>query len=390
MRPLRLAWAHVRFHRWRSVILVSCLVICGLVPLVLSRVMPEVQRQLQRRALDTPVVFGGPGSALELTLHGLYFRDLQAETLAYGVWQQFQQAGFERAVPLHVRFRARGFPIVGTHLEYFDFRTLNVKQGVRFERIGDCVLGSEVAKQLGLQVGDPLISTPKSVLSIAADYPLQMTVVGILHPSGSPDDRAIFVDIKTAWVIENLGHGHEDVSQSNDPNLVLERGKQGTVASAAVLPFTVVTEENIASFHFHGNVSDFPVSAILLLDQRQRQQDLAAGLAKRLPGVQTVFAGDSVNELLSMLLQVRNMVLVVSLFVGMATLAMFALVLGLSMSIRQQEMQTMYKLGASRGMTAALYAGEVLILGVIAAAILFVLAQWLVWLISQDLSRWIA
>ena len=31
-----------------------------------------------------------------------------------------------------------------------------------------------------------------------------MTVTGVLAPTGTPDDDAVLVDIKTAWVIE--GH----------------------------------------------------------------------------------------------------------------------------------------------------------------------------------------
>jgi putative ABC transport system permease protein len=250
--------------------LIGCLLVSSLVPLVLLQVMPEVQRQLQRRADETPLVLGGPGSSLELVLHALYFRGAELGPLRFEHWQMFQQAGHERAVPLHVRFRAQDFPIVGTHLEYFDWRSRRLAAGEVFSRLGDCVVGSEVANRLQLGVGGTLISSPRSILSIGADYPLQMQVVGVLEPSGSPDDSAVFVDLKTAWVMENLGHGHEDISQSNDPNLVLERNREGTVASAAVLPYTVVTEENLASFHFHGDMSQFPLTAIVLLEDRQR------------------------------------------------------------------------------------------------------------------------
>jgi len=390
MKAWGLVVAHLGFYWRRTTLLVGCLLISCLVPIVLSQVMPELQQQLRRRAETTPVVFGGRGSSLELALHALYFRGAESEALTFGDWQRFQRAGFQEAVPLHVRFQAEGFPIVGTHLEYFQLRGLRISRGETFARLGDCVLGHEVAGQLQLGVGDTLISSPQSILSIAADYPLQMNVVGILQPQSSPDDRAVFVDLKTAWVIENLGHGHEDVTASSDPNLILERTRQGTVASAAVLPYTVVTDENLASFHFHGDMATFPITAIVLLVDQQRQQDLAAGFSQRLDGVQTVFAAQAVEELLAMLFQIQNLILAISLFVGLATLSLFGLVIGLTIHIRRSEMETMYKLGASRGLTFSLYGLEVLVILVIALGLAGLLARWAAWLIGQDFHTWIA
>lgn len=390
MNAFRLAWRHLWFHWRRTAILVGCLVISSLVPLVLSRTMPEVQRQLQSRAVSTPVVFGGAGSRLELALHALYFRELTSETIRYATWRQLQQEGFDRAVPLHVRFQADGFPIVGTHLEYLQFRGLKCERGEVFGRLGDCVLGNAVARELKLDVGQHVISSPRSILSLAADYPLKMTIVGVLQPTGTPDDHAIFVDIKTAWIIENLGHGHDDISKSNDPNLVLERNQAGTVASAAVTPYTEVTEENLASFHFHGDVGDFPVTAIVMLSPDQRSQDLAAGLLEQIGGVQTVFARDSIDELLAILFQVQNLVVAASLFVGFATLLLFGLVFSLAMHIRKPEIETMQKLGASRGLTFSLLTGEILVISAVSGILALVLSSGVAWGVSSQLSRWLA
>jgi putative ABC transport system permease protein len=390
MRLWTLVWAHLVFHWRRTIVLIGCLLIGCLVPLVLSQVMPEVQRQLQRRASETPVVFGAPGSSLDLVLHALYFRPTQARPLRYADWQAFQQAGFERCLPLHIRFRTNDFPIIGTHLEYFEYRVREIQVGEVFGRLGECVIGSDVAGQLGLDVGDSLISSPQSFLSLAADYPLQMKVVGVLRPSASPDDRAVFVDLKTTWVIENLGHGHEDVVASNDPNLVLERNQQGTVASAAVLPYTMVTEDNLASFHFHGDMAEFPITAMVLLDDRQRTQDLAAGMAQKRADLQTVFASDSVRDLLSILFQVQSLIVAVSLFVGVATVLLFGLVIGLSIQIRQQEMETLYKLGASRGFTLSLHGLEVVCIATVAFGLASIVSWLMAWLVSEDLYRWLA
>ena len=93
-----------------------------------------------------------------------------------------------------VRQRARGFPIVGTTLDYFAFRQLQIRHGTTLIRLGDCVLGAGVARKLGLEPGDRLLSDPENVFDIAGAYPLNMRVVGVLDDSHAPDDNAVFVD----------------------------------------------------------------------------------------------------------------------------------------------------------------------------------------------------
>src|SRR5690606_26661319 len=101
-----------------------------------------------------------------------------------------------------------------TSLDYFEFRTLRQREGTLPLMLGDCVVGAEVAQALGLHPGDALVSDPENVFNLAGAYPLKMHVAGVLEPRATDDDRAVFVDIKTAWVIAGLGHGHQDMTQA--------------------------------------------------------------------------------------------------------------------------------------------------------------------------------
>jgi putative ABC transport system permease protein len=53
----------------------------------------------------------------------------------------------------------------------------------------------------------------------------------VLERAHTPDDLAVFVDIKTAWVIEGIGHGHQDLSRETDGTLIMQRSESGVVAS---------------------------------------------------------------------------------------------------------------------------------------------------------------
>ena len=74
-----------------------------------------------------------------------------------------------------------------------------------------------------MNVGDSVISSPGSMFDLAGVYPLKMSVVGVLAPSYTVDDEAIFVDIKTTWVIAGLAHGHQDLSQPQAESAVLRK-----------------------------------------------------------------------------------------------------------------------------------------------------------------------
>jgi putative ABC transport system permease protein len=138
---------------------------------------------------------------------------------------------------------------------------LNPKQGGLFALLGECVVGSQVADELGLAPGDQLLTDRENILDIAGLYPLKMNVVGVLAPSRTADDQAVFIDLKTAWVIQGLGHGHQDLSQETDESKLLSRDEKSIVASAAVLPYTEITESNLDSFHFHGELDEFPLTS---------------------------------------------------------------------------------------------------------------------------------
>ena len=86
-------------------------------------------------------------------------------------------------------------PIIGTTLDYFAFRGLTVSQGRQMAMLGECVLGAKAASALAVAVGGHVLSTPVGAFDVAGTYPLKMPVVGILEPTETADDEAVFVDL---------------------------------------------------------------------------------------------------------------------------------------------------------------------------------------------------
>ena len=213
---------------------------------------------------------------------------------------------------------------------------------------GECVVGATVASARGLEPGDQVISSPESVFDLAGVYPLKMRVTGVLSPSHGPDDHAIFVDVKTAWIIEGLAHGHEDLRQPQAAGRVLRREGSNIVGNASVREYQEITPENIDSFHFHGDVATFPVTAVIALPTDQKSTALLLGRYQSDEALQLLQPSEVVDELLATVFSVQNVIVAALMVVGTTTLALVALVFLLSLRLRRGEIETMMKIGGSR------------------------------------------
>ena len=377
---LFLAWQSLRFNRLQSAILVFGLAVTLYLPLAVNGLVARYQASLMQRAALTPLVAGGLGSRFDLVLHALYFRGRVPRLLRMADVEALRDTGYAQPIPLYVRYTARGAPIVGTTLDYFAFRKLTFACGEPLLELGDCVVGAEAAAAWRLAPGDRLLTDPENVFDIAGSYPVKLRVMGILAPAHAPDDRAVFVDLKTAWLIAGLAHGHSDVTATNsDASVVLDRTSTNVTANAALVEFTEVTASNLASFHFHGDPADFPVSAILPVAPDEKSATLLRG---RYQGpdatVQVLVPRGVVEELLGLVFRIKRFFDANAALVAAATALFLLLIVLLSLRLRRPEMETLFRLGCARGLTARLMAAELCLLA-LASAALALLAAGLTW-----------
>lgn len=383
---LYIAWCYLRHHWGRSVILITCVTLIAALPLSLQLLLDESEQQLLARAEATPLLVGARGSSLDLVMHSLYFGDSAPEPITMKVVDQVADSGLALPIPLYLRFKARAAPLVGTTLDYFEFRGLELASGRQLALLGDCVLGAEVARRLGLGPGDSLLSSPEALFDLAGVYPLKMRVVGVLAPSHSADDLAVFIDLKTSWVVQGLVHGHADLQQVTDPTLVT-RGDSGRITATAKLnQYTEITPENIDSFHVHGDPADYPISAVIALPDDARAAALLRGRHVSGGTEQVLVPAEVVSGLLADIFRIKSILDAVIAMVGLATVLALLLVFSLSLRLRQRELDTIFKLGCSRATVAHLLGAEIVII-LVAAAILAAAILALVELYDETLVR---
>jgi putative ABC transport system permease protein len=374
-----LIWRYLAYNRFKSAVLVLSVTLILFLPIGLKTLVGQSARSLTARADATPLIVGAKGSPLELVLNSLYFESDGPEQITFSEVARVQQTGLADAIPLYTRFSARGYTVVGTTLDYFDFRNLHLASGRKMAVLGDCVVGASVARSLNIGIGESVITSPESVFDLAGTYPLKLKIVGVLAPSGTPDDRVILVDIKSSWIIQGLAHGHQDMAKPEAAGAVLKREGNVVIANASVMQYNEITVDNIDSFHFHGALSGFPISSVIAVPHSEKASTLLQGkYLDEEEHMQIVNPAGVMDELLKTILTVQNYMIAGVLVVALSTCLTGILVFVLSIRLRQREIETMHRIGGNRLSVIGLLGLEILVVliaGMILAAALTAIAS---------------
>ena len=214
-----MAWQYLKF-RW----LVSLLTIFGIstgVALVCAvlALRHESERALSRDAGLYDLVAGGKGSPLQLVLSSVYHLDSPTGNIPYKEYERIRSdPRVEWAAPVGLGDNYLGYRIIGTEKHFFDLPDregnlfFELAEGDVFQDRFDVILGSQVAQASGLEIGDSFFGT-HGLIEVAGaevhrDFPYRVS--GILAPSGTAQDRAIFGTLKSVWEI----HETEDLLHS--------------------------------------------------------------------------------------------------------------------------------------------------------------------------------
>ena len=235
-----MAWRYLRF-RW----LVSLLTVIGIglgVALVCAvlALRHESERALSRDAGLYDLVVGGKGSPLQLVLSSVYHLDSPTGNLPYSDFERLRRDSRVLWVaPVGLGDNFSGYRIVGTESQFFDLPDRNGKafftfaKGKVFEDRFDVVLGSQVAASTGLGLGDTFFGTHGLVevpgAEIHRDFPYRVS--GILAPTATAQDRAIFGTLESVWEI----HETEDRLHSAIQGSALLEGRKERETTAILI-----------------------------------------------------------------------------------------------------------------------------------------------------------
>jgi len=241
------------------------------------------------------------------------------------------------AIPISIGHHFRGVPIVGTTPEFFTKLKYMGNQSYRFAQGNNikhdeefsAVIGSRASKRTGLRVGDTF--QPEDAQ--AADYydPHEpFKIVGVLAPTGTPNDGAIFVNIDGFYDMHGQDHTNPDEPRRFSAILLMTR--QDTVR-----PLGTAADPNN------------PAAMLTERTSANREAMELPSLLDKTTDVQAVSPVREISNLLSNIVGNIQMVLLILaiLVIVVAGIGMMVSIYN-SMSERRQEIALMRALGARR------------------------------------------
>ncbi|MEM9587153.1 MAG: FtsX-like permease family protein [Planctomycetota bacterium] len=388
MSLLTIAWRNFCHRSLSSFLTTLSLALgVGLVVTVLS-VYGIIREAFERNAaVGYNLVVGPKGSALQLTLNSVYYLSQPIENLPYTEYMEFlpmakraelvQKFGGDPAlaerdgkyavyigdgfaIPLALGDFLGEFRLVGTVPEFFEKlrHGPNVDQEFTFREgralqenskehgFFEAVLGNRVADEMRLGVGD--VINPKHGNPDGKDHAEGFTVVGIMNPTGTPNDRAAFVNLEGFYLME--GHA-KPVDAETEEALRQQWSGSESASGDGATPLSIPAREVTSILIKNGNVMFAPAMQNLI------QEDVRAQAAAPVGEIRKLMA--TVVGPLSGALLVITLITCVVAAVGVLV-AIYN-----SMNDRKRDIAVMRALGARRETVTAIILAESLLIAFI-------------------------
>ncbi len=188
-----------------------------------------VGKSFQQGAQGYDLIVGAKGSKLQLVLSTVFYNQDPIGLIPYEYYDLMRSSRYsaeiKTAIPIARGDNYQGAPVVATTPEYFksvtksDGKAYTLQKGDFFKNVDytGAVVGYAVAKKNKLQIGDE-IRFGHSNSQDDRDLHEPFKVVGILDHTGSPNDRAVFVNLEGFY----KQHEHADGSETVDYSLRAE------------------------------------------------------------------------------------------------------------------------------------------------------------------------
>lgn len=212
-------------------------------------------------SLGYNLIVGAKGGRLQLVLNTVFYLSQPVENIPYAFYQEFLPAGerndrqegryhkfVERVVPVCLGDYYKQFRLVGTTPKMFDNYVYDEDTGKSYQfaqgrnlmhrsaEYGyfEAIVGAKVARDTGLKLGDAIAASHGA--EEGKKHGDMFYVVGILAPTGTPNDRAVFVNMEGFYLLD--GHakpveaGHDNESSSGAESTESTAPAETNVAAA--------------------------------------------------------------------------------------------------------------------------------------------------------------
>ncbi len=340
---LSLAWRSLLNRRTSAILTILTIAVSVVLLMGVERIRTEAKDSFAHTISGTDLIVGGRSGQVNLLLYSVFRIGNATNNID---WQSYQHFANHRlvkwAIPISLGDSHKGFRVMGTNQDYFNFYQYGTKQklafaeGRPFSGLFDAVIGAQVAKKLGYSLGSEMILAHGiSDVAFARHDNLPFKVVGILKPTGTPVDKTIHVSLEA---ISAIHVGWESGAHIGKTPTV-EQLQQYDLQPKEITAMMLGLKSRVYAFALQREINTYP-------------EEPLSGI---LPGV-------ALQELWGMMSVAEQALFIVSLFVVVAGfLGMLSSLLA-SLKERRREMAILRAMGAQPRVIMTLLVSEASIL----------------------------
>lgn len=276
----------------------------------------QTKESFNRTVSGVDMIVGARTSSLNLLLHSVFRIGNPSNTVSWESMEMVQShPQVSWVIPISLGDSHRGFAVLGTNEDYFKYYQYGNQQPLKtreshslsddvFAQPLTSIVGSDVAKQLGYQVGDEIIlSHGTGNISFTHHDDHKFTIAAILQKTGTPIDKTVHISM------HDLAHIH---GQESLPD-----------KEKKVTAFLVGLNSPIAVLQLQYHVNQYQTEALSAI----------------VPGV-------ALAELWNLIGIVEKVLLLITVLVLISSMLGLAIMLLSSMRERAQEMKILRVIGA--------------------------------------------
>ena len=370
-------------RRFSTTVTVTMVAVSVALLLVLLAMRDAGRAAFRRGTGNVHLLVSADSSPLVAVLNGMFYANAPSQPIDWAAYMKIREAfPWSWTIPTQLGDSFRGSPVMATSKEFFTSFEPVLGQpwtfvaGKAFEAPYEAVVGAEAARMHGLSVGSELVlahgvgTASGQAAHEHEDHPVE--VVGILAPTGSPHDRAIFTSLETGWCVhaeesrlkeaaaanpgeDDHGHLHVDPEDLRDGEKLIT----GILLRVPTRPGEQVSSALPVAFDLLRR--QFPFTVAQPAQQVGRLFEIVSG-------VDTLFIAMAVAVMVAGALSVM--------------LALYN-----SMDLRRRQVAILRVLGASRGRVFGLVLAESAIIGLLGSALGVALAVGFGTVASAELQR---
>ena len=324
---LMLAWKSVRNRRVTAMLTIMTVAISVVLLLGVERVRTQAKSSFANTISGTDLIVGGRSGQVNLLLYSVFRIGNATNNIDWKSYQEFSQhRAVKWAIPISLGDSHKGFRVMGTNNSYFEHyrygkkSPLKLSQGREFSGLFETVIGSEVARKLGYQIGtEIIIAHGISDVGFSRHDNLPFKVVGILAPTGTPVDKTVHVSLEA---IEAIHVGWESGAHlGNTPSA--QQLENRNFQPKQITAMLIGLKSKIQAFSLQRQINTYPKEPLSAI----------------LPGV-------ALHELWGMMSVAEQALMVISVFVVIAGLLGMLSSLLTSLQERRREMAILRAMGA--------------------------------------------